>query len=459
MSNVNELLRKIPKVDEVLNFFAEDYDREILKYLLNRLFTDIRDRLKNGEKFDFSLESIIDQLKSDYSDFISGSLKRVINATGIIVHTNLGRSPIAEDLFLSVKDIICRYSNLEFDLISGERGDRYFHSVEYLKFLTGAEDAVVVNNNAAAVFIILNTFAKGREVLVSRGELIEIGGSFRLPEVMKESGAILREVGTTNRTKIKDYESNINENSSIIMKSHTSNYRIIGFTESVNLKSISELAKKYSLISYYDAGSGVISSDMNICGEETVSEAIGNGVDLVSFSGDKLLGGPQCGVIVGKKELIEMIKKNHLLRMLRVDKITLSILQKTLLRYILKKDKTKLYAMLKSDLRRIKKKANRLCNYLLNNGVKEEMVSLLKLKAYTGGGACPGEEIDSWGVGLILSENCDRFSRHLRRLPIPVVCRSEKGMLIFDMITVFDDEVDYVGESIINTLKRLGLLK
>ncbi len=458
MSNVNELFRKIPKVDEVLNFFSEDYNREILKYLLNRLLSNIRNKIKNGEKIDFCLESIIRQLKDDYDDFISGSLKRVINATGVIIHTNLGRSPIDENLFLSVKDLICRYSNLEFDLSSGERGDRYFHSVEYLKFLTGAEDAVVVNNNAAAVFIILNTFGKGKEVLVSRGELIEIGGSFRLPEVMKESGAILREVGTTNRTKIKDYELNINENSSLIMKSHTSNYRIIGFTEIVDLKSIAEIAKKHSLISYYDAGSGVISQEMNICGEETVGEAIKEGIDLVSFSGDKLLGGPQCGIIVGKKELIEKIKKNHLLRMLRVDKLTLSILQKTLLKYILKNDSVKLYTMLKIDLRKIKKKSDKLRNYLLKNGVDNGIISILKSKAYTGGGACPGEEIDSWGIGLTLNEACDKVSKYLRTLLIPIVCRSEKGMLIFDMITVFDDEIDYVGDGIVKSLKNAGLL-
>lgn len=455
MSNVNELLKKIPKVDEILKFFEKSYNRDILKYTLNRLLDQLRDRIKRDGNLDFSIDSIVEDLKRSYEDFSHGSLKRVINATGVVVHTNLGRSPISEEIFLSVKDIICRYSNLEFVLDSGERGDRYFHSVEYLKLLTGAEDAVVVNNNAAAVFIILNTFGKGREVLVSRGELIEIGGSFRLPEVMKESGAILREVGTTNRTKIKDYESSITENSSVIMKSHTSNYKIIGFTESVPIDDIAHLAKKYSLISYYDAGSGVISDKMNICGEDTILNAVKSGIDLVSFSGDKLLGGPQCGVIVGKKRLIEMIKKNHLLRMLRVDKITLSILQKTLLYYLLDITKIKLYKIFNTDIKNLEKKAQSLREKLLNNGILDSDILVLKSKGFIGGGACPEDGIDSLAVGIVLNEYCEKVSRILRSRPIPVICRAEKGALLFDMLTVFDDEIDYLSESIAYALGEI----
>jgi len=458
MSDVNEHLRKLPKVDEVLKYFDTGYNRAVLKYLLNNILTNLREKIINGDKLNPSIDMIIERLKVSYKDFITGSLKRVINATGVVVHTNLGRSPISDDLYLAAKDIVCRYSNLEFDLHTGERGDRYFHSVEYLKFLTGAEDAVVVNNNAAAVFIVMNTFAKEREVLVSRGELIEIGGSFRLPEVIKGSGAILKEVGTTNRTKSKDYEINISENSSMILKSHTSNYKIIGFAESVSLKEISAIAKKYSLISYYDAGSGIIVNDMNVCAEETVKDAIKDGIDIVSISGDKLLGGPQCGIILGKKKLINKIKKNQLLRMLRVDKLTLSILQKTLLGYILNIENIKLYKILKTDLDKLKRKGRKLYNLLLKFGIDKNILSVITSTAYIGGGACPEESIESMAVALNLGDLCDKVVKSLRDLTVPVICRSEKGMLIFDMMTVFDDELEMISNSVAFVLKEVGII-
>ncbi|MEF3254318.1 MAG: L-seryl-tRNA(Sec) selenium transferase, partial [Deferribacterales bacterium] len=275
MDNVNQLLRNLPKVDEVLKKFDSCYDRDLLKYVINSILDRYRQKIRNGILKYVDIDKIIEDIKISYSKFVRGSLVKVVNATGIPIHTNLGRSPILYDVYEMSKDIICGYSNLEFDLEEGSRGDRYFHCDQYLRYLTGAESSLVVNNNAAAVFLILNSFAKDREVIVSRGELIEIGGSFRLPDVMTASGAILREVGTTNKTKLSDYYNAINDKTSIIMKSHTSNYKIIGFTESVSLEEIAKLSAQNNLISYYDAGSGaMIDFNFGNCFEKSVKNVV-----------------------------------------------------------------------------------------------------------------------------------------------------------------------------------------
>ncbi|MCA1927957.1 MAG: L-seryl-tRNA(Sec) selenium transferase, partial [Calditerrivibrio sp.] len=367
MGDVNQLLRKIPKVDELLKMFDSSFSKDLLKYLINDLLEEKRGSIKRGENTELDIQSISTELKDRYLNFIKGSLFRVINCTGIAIHTNFGRSPIDEDVFDDAKELVCGYSNLEYDLEKGERGERYLHCSNYINYLTGAEDSIVVNNNAAAVFLILNTFAKECEVIVSRGELIEIGGSFRLPEVMMESGAILREVGTTNKTRPIDYINGINEKSSLIMKSHKSNYKIVGFTEDVSLEEIASISKKYGLVSYYDAGSGAIEDFFKgDCFESSIKNNFKSGVDLISFSGDKLLGGPQCGIIAGRKDLIGKLKKNQILRMLRVDKLTISILQGTLRKYILNKKDKPIDRIFEADSDKLKKKSKRIANILKN---------------------------------------------------------------------------------------------
>ncbi|MCX8084002.1 MAG: L-seryl-tRNA(Sec) selenium transferase [Calditerrivibrio sp.] len=458
MSNVNELLRQIPKVDEILKHFDDNYDRDILKYILNIILSKLREDIKSEKIGYVDPDNVIQDLDQKYKEFLGGYLKKVINATGVVVHTNLGRCPIPFDIFYTAMQISGGYCNLELDLVTGERGDRYTHCVEYFRYLTGAEDALVVNNNAAAVFIILNTFAQNREVLVSRGELVEIGGSFRLPDVMRNSGAILKEVGTTNKTKPNDYILNISEQTAMLMKSHTSNYKIVGFTEEVSLESIAEIGKTYSVVTYYDAGSGLLSENFGICEEKTIKSIIKSGVDLVSISGDKLLGGPQCGIILGKKVLIDRIKKNQLLRMLRVDKITLSILQSVLLKYVKKEEKTlSIFNAIDLDKNRLIKNAERIKESILKSSLfREDYLEIRALKGYVGGGACPMYELDSYGVAVYFGDKSEQMAKRLRMLEEPIICRVEKGFLIFDLLVVSDEDIGKIAHAVIKLYAALG---
>lgn len=450
MDDVNQLLRMIPRVDDLLALFDNSYNHDLLKYLINKVLDNIRNEIKNNKIRSVDVADIVKNVSEEYKNFTTGSLKTVVNATGIPVHTNLGRSPISEKIFESAKNIVCRYSNLEYDLGEGRRGDRYFHCSEYLRYLTGAEDALIVNNNAAAVFLILNTFAKNREVIVSRGELIEIGGSFRLPDVMVASGAVLKEVGTTNKTKKKDYTDAISEKTAIIMKSHTSNYKVIGFTEEVPLEDIAGICKNYGIISYYDAGSGVINAfKSGGCTENSIRDNIKRGIDLVSFSGDKLLGGPQAGIIVGKRELIKRLKENQLLRMLRVDKLTIAILQKTLISYIVGIPQRQLDAILNVELSVLESKAYKLLSLLKAELNEDTEMQVVQLKAYTGGGACPETELNSFGVSVSLGESTvKKVADRLKFFETPVICRIEKGCIIFDVRTIFEDQFETVCEGL-----------
>jgi len=343
----SKLLRGLPKIDEVLlllkkgDTFAKapkdlvvDACRQIVAAIRKDILAERADTLPP------SAEEVAELVRRRVESMQSAKLRRVINATGIILHTNLGRAPLCKEALDRINEVARGYSNLEFDLATGKRGLRYDHVKDLLCGLTGAEDALVVNNNAAAVLLVLNTIADGKEAVVSRGELVEIGGEFRIPEVMKRSGAVLREVGTTNRTRPRDYEEAIGERTAVILKVHTSNFRIVGFTEEVELARLVGLGKERGIPVVNDLGSGCL-IDLDRYGvdrEPTVKDAVRAGADVVTFSGDKLLGGPQAGVILGRKDLLQKIEKNPLNRALRVDKLTLAALEGTLRQYLSEED-------------------------------------------------------------------------------------------------------------------------
>ena len=333
MTNANSEFQKLPAVNKLLNSknikpLTEKHGSNLVKYCIREVLNNLRQKLKQHKQIPDTAE-IEKIIISEINSLSKQSLKPVINATGVVVHTNLGRSPLGKHLLKESFDTLTAYNNLEFDLEKGKRGHRNTHASKLLKYLTGAEDVVVVNNNAAAVMFILSTFAKNKEVIISRGELIEIGGAFRIPDIMETSGAKMIEIGTTNKTKIKDYEKAITENTAIIFKTHKSNYTIKGFTKEASLKEIVELGKKTGIPTVYDIGSGLLRKVDNnaLKNEPDVKQAINTGIDMVCFSGDKLLGGPQAGIIAGKKKYINILKNHPLMRVLRVGKTTLTMLE------------------------------------------------------------------------------------------------------------------------------------
>lgn len=341
---MGNLFKLIPKVDEVIEkeeikSLIKLNSRKIVVDSIREVLDDLRQEIKSGIDEDILMNNIRN-INSLVEESILNKKKhhlvKLINATGIVIHTNLGRSPLAKEAVDSLTSLASSYSNLEYDLDEGKRGSRYSHLDEIVRKITGAEASMVVNNNAAAVLLILSALCSGKEVITSRGELIEIGGAFRIPDVCKESASSLIEVGTTNKTHLKDYEEAINEDTAAILKVHTSNYKIVGFTEGVDNKTLSSLKKDHDILIIEDLGSGVLVdfSKYGLSYEPTIQNSIQSGVDLVSFSGDKLLGGPQAGVIVGRKDLIDKIKTHPLTRALRVDKFTIAALEATLRLYL-----------------------------------------------------------------------------------------------------------------------------
>lgn len=439
----NEKLKHLPKTDRLMAKF-EGFNQNLLKTAIRTTLDSIRESAGDIPPE----ETIMARVRTEYERLRRGTLYKVINATGVPIHTNLGRSPIAEDVLKEAFGIASGYSNLEYDTARGKRGDRYHHAAEYLRILTDAEDAIVVNNNASAVFLILNTFAKSKEVIVSRGELVEIGGSFRIPDVMKGSGAKLAEIGTTNKTRIADYEDAVNGKTAMMMKVHRSNYAIQGFTEEAEFSEITSAAAKAGVISYYDAGSGLFTKILpeSVCADITIPEVIKKGFDLVSFSGDKMLGGPQAGIIAGKKELIQKLKKNQLMRMLRVDKITLALLQAVFRKYIEgTAGELPVNRMLSANPRELKAKAEKLAKMLPCKA------DIIETSSSIGGGSCPASEIASYGVSPVTGKKPQAAERLLRMNSVPVVARVSDDRLILDVRTI--DEADF--ESVASAVKGL----
>lgn len=468
MSN-KKYYQMIPKVDEIL---ADDRILDILKTCprkivieaINEEIDKIRSLIQeNGDE-----NRIITELNELILNIINNciaknkfSLRRVVNATGVIIHTNLGRSLLNPDIIDNIMQISTNYSNLEFDIEKGKRGSRYSHLEKIISQITGGEAALVVNNNAAAVLLVLSTVAKDKKVIVSRGELIEIGGSFRIPEVMEQSGAILKEVGTTNKTHFEDYLNAIDDETSCIMKVHTSNYKILGFTSDVPVSELKKL-KSDKILLIEDLGSGVLIdlSKFGISYEPTVSDSIKNGADIVTFSGDKLLGGPQAGIIVGKKELIDKMKKNPLTRALRVDKFTISALEATF-RYYLDEatalSNVPTLSMIVKSVCEIEKQVLRVMDILKQKINSEEIIfDIVDDFSEVGGGSLPLEKINTKCLAIkLLRGNIVDFERNLRNYETPVISRIFKDRVLFDFRTIREDEEEIVIEAILNACKYI----
>ena len=366
-----------------------------------------------------------------------GSLRPVINATGVVLHTNLGRAPISPAALQRLTDIARGYSNLEYDLAQGQRGSRHIHAEALLTQLTGAEAAIVVNNNAAATLLILAGLAQGREVIISRGELVEIGGGFRVPDVLRQSGALLREVGTTNRTRVSDYVAAIGTTTAMILRVHPSNFRIEGFTERPSLEELVATGHKMSIPVIEDLGSGCLSE---LASEPTVQSSIAAGVDVVCFSGDKMLGGPQAGIIVGKQALIERLRAHPLMRALRVDKLTLAVLEATLSEYVAgrARESVPVRRMLEADVDAIELRAQAMAEKLQEAGWK---VALVSGSSAVGGGSAPGVSLPT--VALAIGRDgysAERLEAHLRALDPPIIARIDSDRVLLDLRTVMDDE-------------------
>lgn len=404
-------------------------------------------------------ENIIIKVEERLYREFSPSLLKVINGTGTILHTNLGRSLLDDSIKEDIWNIISSYSNLEYDIAEGRRGSRYSHVTKMIKLLFGVEDALIVNNNAAAVFLVLNTFAKDKEAIVSRGELVEVGGAFRIPSVMAMSGANLVEVGSTNKTRVEDYEEAITEETAVLMKVHTSNYKLIGFTDAVSNRELKELGDKYDIPVMEDLGSGVYFNmeEYGLPHEPTISESIKSGIDLITFSGDKLLGGPQAGIIVGKKEYIDKMKKNQILRALRVDKFTLAALECTIRMYF-DEEKAKKHIptirMITLTPEELFERAQVLKSKIDSRDSKIN-VYIEDGKSTVGGGSMPGEEFDSkvivlTGDGL----TADKIEEALRLSSSHIIGRIKDDKYMLDLRTLNDKDFDSIAEEIENCFPR-----
>ena len=464
-------LSQIPNVDHILCkpemvHLTNRYPRGIILEAVRRGLDHLRQTIitaPDPAKLDetiFSFEHLLPQFIAEIERQLTPSLRRVVNATGVVIHTNLGRSLLHEGAIEHITRVSRHYSNLEFDLAQGTRGSRYVHVEEILCRLTGAEAALVVNNNAAAVMLVLNTLAAGREVIVSRGQLVEIGGAFRIPDVMKRSGAILREVGTTNRTHLSDYEGPIDEQTALILKVHTSNFRILGFTSEVGLRELAELAHSRGLPVMEDLGSGCL-IDLTKYGldrEPTAGEAIKEGADIVTFSGDKLLGGPQAGIILGKREYIERIKVNPLNRALRIDKLTLAGLESTLLLYLDEDRAAKeipTLRMLTYSQDELRRKAQRLFRKIRARIPTGLRIAVRDDLSQVGGGAYPVQSLPTRVITLKPDKgSAHQLEKRLREGKPPIIARLSKDEVLLDVRTIGDDEGDLIVAGIEGSLKQ-----
>lgn len=462
------MYRLIPKMDEILENdnikkLIDENSMDFVKDAINKKLDKIRMMIKDNQSENdirSAIENVVSDTVNDIKIYMSPRLRRVINATGTVIHTNLGRSVINDEMANSLVDILTHYSNLEYDINTGKRGLRYTNIEELITNITGTEAALVVNNNAAAVFLVLSEFAKGGEAIISRGELIEIGGSFRIPDVMEFSGCRLREVGTTNKTHIYDYENAINEDTKAILKVHTSNYKVMGFTESVKSAQLKELSDKYDIPLIEDLGSGVFVNLENygLMHEPTVMDSVLSGIDIITFSGDKLLGGPQAGIIIGKKKYIDRLKKNQMTRALRVDKMTLKLLEEVLKVYI-DKDNAHNYIptlkMLTMSAETLKKRAEDLKQALSLLNINGMILEVKNDYSEVGGGSLPTEKM----YGYVLNVSIEGISEHkidefMRKYNTAIVGRISESKYIIDPRTLLDNDFDIIVNAF-NDLKEI----
>jgi len=472
------MLRNLPKIDELMlqlekrGLFARA-PREVVRNFCRQNVADRRrmlleakaregDSLPDGKTL---LAEAVEQVEKEVLDLGRYRLRRVVNATGIILHTNLGRAPLCPEALARLLAVGGNYSNLEFDLEKGRRGLRYDHLQRLLCVLTGAEDALAVNNNAAAVLLVLNSLSAGREAIVSRGELVEIGGEFRIPEVMEKSGARLLEVGTTNRTRLADYERAIGTEAGVILKVHASNFRILGFTEEAGLEELVGLGRKHGLPVIDDLGSGCF-IELDRYGlerEPTVQEVLATGVDVVTFSGDKLLGGPQAGIILGKASLLQRIKSNPLNRALRIDKLTLAALEATVMQYLQPETAVQNLRVLRAltepqaAVRRRGRKLLALLKKVLPRGWH---LSLKEGSSLAGGGALPTREILTALIALRSDRiSAGRLEPELRKLDVPILARIADEEVLFDLRTIEEEEFTFIKAGLASIAAGLTVQK
>ena len=448
-------LRKLPSVSSLLQIpdiqaRCDDFGHDLVVDAIREVLIRARDYIVAGNNCpaDAQLLRQVDQLLDGW---VRPSLRPVINATGVVIHTNLGRAPLSVQARQAMEFVARGYSNLEYDLESGQRGSRYVHAEALLKRLTGAEAALVVNNNAAALLLILSALARDREVVISRGQLVEIGGGFRIPDVMKQSGVKLVEVGTTNRTHGQDYENAIVSDTIALLRVHHSNFRLVGFTQDVSLSEMVAIARQHKLFVFDDLGSGTLldTAAVGLKHEPTVQESVAAGADLVSFSGDKLLGGPQAGIIVGKAELVNRLRKFPLTRALRVDKTTLAGLQTTLQHYAEGKatNEVPVWRMMSLSLDDLRTRAEALCK-VLQERCPRVRASVLEGRSAVGGGSLPGETLPTALVALDVPSP-ETFGLRLRSGHPPVIGRIENDRFILDIRTVLEEEEDVLLRSVV----------
>lgn len=450
-------LLNLPSIADVSGRFTLQETTQALRKIIGALRADLLASVIH-ELPDFSGPEFATTIASEIEAARAPSLVSVINATGIIIHTNLGRARMPPQAIQAMQAMGASASNLELDLETGKRGSRNVHVEHLICELSGAEAAVVVNNCAAAVLLSLMATADGRNVVASRGELIEIGGSFRLPDVVEQSGATLREVGTTNKTRLSDYENAIDENTAVLLKSHTSNFKIIGFTSAPERSELARLAKERQIILIEDLGSGVLVdlSPYGMHDEPVVSDILKSGVDLVMFSGDKLLGGPQAGIIAGRADIIAQLKFHPLMRALRIDKLSLAALEATLLLYRAPHDplsEVPVLAMLSEPVADVENRANVLASQLVQIGI--EGVQVQHSKAFVGGGSLPQQDLASFAVSIRLPDlSAKDLAFALRSSATPVIGRIEKDHVLLDMRTVRGDDLHLIANTMAQITNR-----
>ena len=448
------LLRQIPAVDELLNCqsmreLEGRVGHRLVVEAARKVLQNLRERISCGRVAKVSREGLEEEILQETEAMAEFSLQPVINATGVILHTNLGRAPLAQEALAHLVQAAAGYSNLEYDLEQGERGRRDVHTDRLFGRLLGAERALVVNNNAAAVFLALNSLAEGAEVIVSRGELIEIGGSFRIPDVCVKSGAVLREVGTTNRTRAGDYAAAINERTRVLLRVHPSNFRIVGFTERPSLEELVELARRHKLLLMEDLGSGCL-VDLTSCGvrdELPASLSLQAGADVVTFSGDKLLGGPQAGILVGKREPLERVRRNPLFRALRVDKLTIAALEATVSLYLQGRlDSIPALRMIRLSKEEIALRAERLAKRI---SARPGFTAVVRDgESVIGGGSTPGQTLATSLVAVRHSQHsAAKLEETLRRQKPATLGRVEQDEFIVDLRTVGEDQDDEIAQA------------
>ena len=458
-SNKQTLLREIPSVDRLLkspvaNDMVAKYGRTLTTASIRQHLETIRTKILVGNESQLPQDgAILHEADEWLNSFLSPTLQPVINATGVIVHTNLGRAPLSQSAIQAIQAVAQNYSTLEYDIDAGARGSRSVHAEQQLQRITHAESALVVNNNASAVMLMLNALCKDKEVIISRGQLVEIGGGFRIPDVMAQSGAHLVEVGTTNRTHLYDYENAITDNTAAILVAHHSNYKIIGFSSEPSLGELAELAHKHGLPLLYDQGSGALldCAPYGLEPEPTVLDGLEAGCDVVAFSGDKLLGGPQAGILVGNANLIAACKKHPLARAVRADKLCLAGLAATLTHYLTEQALAEIpiWQMISRPLADIEAEANAWAKQLQAEGIQAEVVNG---RSTVGGGSLPGTDMPTKLVS-IKHEAVDELAKALRLCQFSLIGRIQDGRFLLDPRTVLRNQTENLLQSVKDCVK------